>query len=131
VNFDHLIQATQPIPIHAFLAMYAVVAGGLQFMMPKGTKMHVIFGYTWIAAMAIVALSSFFIHQYQWLGPFGPIHLLSCLVLYSLWRGITFARQENIAKHKHTMKILYFVSLLIAGGFTFLPGRVMHSVIFG
>jgi uncharacterized membrane protein len=131
MNLEPLLSAAQPIPVHAFLALFAVVAGGLQFALPKGTFPHRCLGYAWVAAMLVVAVSSFFINEYRLVGPFGPIHLLSCLVLWSLWRGVRMARQHHIAAHRTAMIQLYLFSLLLAGGFTFLPGRIMHSVLFG
>lgn len=131
MNFDALFSAAQPIPVHAVLALAAVVIGAVQFCLPKGTFWHRTMGYVWVVSMFVVAASSFFINEFRWFGPFGPIHLLSFLVLFSLWRGITYARKKAISAHKKTMVLLYFLSLLLAGAFTFLPGRIMHTVLFG
>lgn len=131
MNWEALTSAAQPIPVHAVLALFAVASGGLQFALPKGTLPHRVLGYVWVAAMLVVALSSFFINGYRWVGPFGPIHLLSCLVLVTLWRGVHFARSHAIRAHRRAMIQLYFLSLLLAGGFTLLPGRIMHTVVFG
>lgn len=131
MNFEPLLSAAQPIPLHAFLAIFALAAGGIQFALPKGTITHRSLGYAWVAAMFIVAASSFFINEARMLGPFGPIHLLSCLVLVTLWRGVVLARKHAIAKHRRAMIQLYVLALLLAGGFTFLPGRIMHQVLFG
>ena len=131
MNIDALLSATQPIPLHALLAIFADVAGGIQFALPKGTFLHRLLGYSWVIAMFIVAASSFFINEFRWIGPFGPIHLLSCLVLFSLWRGVRAARRHNIAGHRATMIQLYCFSLLLAGAFTFVPGRIMYRVLFG
>lgn len=131
MNLEPLLSAAQPIPTHAFLAIFAVVSGGLQFALPKGTFAHRCLGYVWVAAMFVVAASSFFINEFRLMGPFGPIHLLSCLVLWSLFRGVGLARKHKIAAHRNAMIQLYVFSLLLAGGFTFWPGRIMHSVLFG
>jgi len=131
MNIEALTSAPEPIPVHAILAMFAVVGGGVQFALPKGTLPHRVLGYAWVSAMLVVALSSFFINEYRWVGPFGPIHLLSCLVLVSLWRGVHHARQHDIRAHKRAMIILYCLGLLLAGAFTFWPGRIMHTVLFG
>lgn len=131
MNFSVLFSASQPIPIHAVLAIFAVFSGGVQFVLPKGTFVHRMLGYTWVGAMFVVAVSSFFINEFRWVGPFGPIHLLSCLVLFSLWQGVSFARAKKIRGHKRAMIQLYCFSLLLAGGFTFLPGRIMYQVLFG
>jgi uncharacterized membrane protein len=131
MNFDILINANQPIPIHALLAILSVVLGGIQFWLPKGTPLHRIMGYIWIVSMFVVAVSSFFINEFRWVGPFGPIHLLSLLVLWTLYRGVAHARAHRISAHRKAMQSLYFLSLLLAGAFTFMPGRIMHAVLFG
>ena len=131
MSFAPLLAASQPIPIHAFLAIFALIVGAAQFALPKGTTLHRATGYIWVLAMFIVAVSSFFINETRWIGPFGPIHLLSGLVLWSLWQGVGFARSHAIAEHRKAMNLLYIYSLILAGGFTFLPGRIMHEVVFG
>lgn len=131
MNFEPLLSAAQPVPIHAILAMFAVLARGIQFALPKGTIAHRCLGYMWVAAMFVVAASSFFINEFRTVGPFGPIHILSTFVLWALWRAVGFARRHNIPAHRSAMIQVYVFSLLLAGGFTFWPGRIMHSVLFG
>ena len=129
--FEPLTSAPNPIPLHAFLAMAALVIGAVQFALPKGTTLHRSLGYIWVPAMIVIALSSFFINEYRLVGPFSPIHLLSVLVLYSSVRGVLYARAGRIRGHKLTMIQLYGFGLVLAGAFTFLPGRIMHQVVFG
>ena len=62
---------------------------------------------------------------------FSPIHLLSLLTLWALARGILAAQQGRIADHKRAMKQLYGFALVVAGAFTFFPGRIMYLVLFG
>lgn len=131
MNFDALFSATQPIPIHAIVAIAAVAIGGVQFALPTGTFSHRVIGYIWTLSMFVVATSSFFINEIKIMVPFGPIHLLSCVVLFSLWRGITYARRNAVSSHRRAMILLYVFSLLLADAFTFLPGRIMHTVLFG
>lgn len=123
--------ATPIIQAHAVLAALAIMLGAFQFAMPKGTPLHRGLGYLWVAGMALVALSSFAIHELRVIGPFSPIHLLSIFVLYVLIKAITAARQGRIAQHKRSMILLYILGLLITGGFTLLPGRLMYRVLFG
>ena len=95
---------------------------------PKGS---VVVGYLWAALMAIVALSSFLIHELRLIGAFSPIHLLSIFTLWSLYMGIRAAKDRRINAHRRWMQNLYVMALLITGAFTFLPGRTMHMVLFG
>ncbi|MEO0390363.1 MAG: DUF2306 domain-containing protein [Pseudomonadota bacterium] len=120
-----------PIPSHAMAAFAALALGAAQFLLPKGTALHRGLGYAWILSMAYVALSSFAIYELRLIGPFSPIHGLSVLTLVSLVQAIRAARQGNIAQHQRIMRSLYFLALIVTGLFTLLPGRAMHTVVFG
>jgi uncharacterized membrane protein len=71
-----------------------------------------------------------FIHKIRMWGPWSPIHLLSILVLVTLPLAVLHARRHDIAQHRIAMLMLFTGALVIAGGFTFLPGRIMHAVVF-
>lgn len=116
--------------LHALAALLAILLGAIQLATQKGTAQHQALGRVWVFIMAGVALSSFAIHEIRMLGPFSFIHLLSLLVLYSLWEAINAARKGEIAKHKTTMVRLYALGLILTGAFTLLPGRVMYRVFF-
>ncbi|GLS46667.1 hypothetical protein [Methylobacterium brachythecii] len=81
--------------------------------------------------MAVVALGSFGIHGLRQVGPFSWIHVISLVTLVLLVRGVAHARAGRIEAHRWTMIGLFAGALVITGGFTLLPGRVMHDVIFG
>ena len=81
--------------------------------------------------MLIIAISSFFIHEIKFWGQYSPIHLLSLLTLFALWRGVSYARAGRIKSHQRMMVMLYGLALILTGLFTLLPGRVMHHIIFG
>src|ERR1700710_2944442 len=70
-----LLNALPPIPLHAIAAMAAFVLGIVQFAAPKGTLPHRTLGWIWVALMAFVAISSFWIHQLRVIGSWSPIHL--------------------------------------------------------
>jgi len=126
-----LLDAAPQIPVHAFAAMAAFVLGAVQLAAPKGTLPHRTLGWIWVALMAVVAISAFWIHQLRIVGPFSPIHLLSIYVPVMLVVGVLAARRHNVQRHRRTMIGLFAGALVIAGLFTFMPGRVMHAVVFG
>ena len=126
-----LLNAVPQIPIHAFAAMAAFVLGIVQFAAPKGTLPHRTVGWIWVALMATVAVSSFWIHQIRLVGPWSPIHLLSIFVLVTLPLAVWRARRHDVADHRRIMILLFTGALVIAGLFTLLPGRIMHAVVFG
>ena len=126
-----LLDAALQIPLHAFAAMGAFVLGLIQFAAPKGTLPYRTIGWIWVALMAAVAVSSFWIHQIRLLGPFSPIHLLSIFTLAMLPFGVWFAHRHRVADHRRVMVLMFSGALVIAGLFTLLPGRIMHTVVFG
>ena len=126
-----LLNASLAIQLHAFAAMGAFVLGLIQFAAPKGTLPHRTLGFIWLALMLTVAVSSFWIYSIRWVGPFGPIHLLSIYVLLMVPLALYFARKHNIRGHAKTVIGMFVGGLVIAGLFTLLPGRIMHAVAFG
>ena len=126
-----LLDAAPAIPVHAFAAMAAFALGLVQFAAPKGTLPHRTIGWIWVGLMAVVAVSSFWIHEIRLLGPWSPIHLLSIFTLIVLPIAVWRARRYKIADHRRIMTMIFVGALVIAGLFTFLPGRVMHAVVFG
>jgi uncharacterized membrane protein len=126
-----LLNAPFIIQIHALAAIAALVIGIGQMTLRKGTVRHYIVGYAWSAFMIMVAVSSLLIYTIRLVGPFSPIHILSFLVLWTVPKAIIEARKGNIAYHKRGMTRIFWLALIGAGFFTFMPGRIMHQVLFG
>lgn len=61
---------------------------------------------------------------------FGWIHLFSILTIYIVPTAYLAIKRKDIKAHKRKMILLYFGAIIIAGGFTFFPGRYLHSVFF-
>lgn len=114
--------------LHLATVIPAVPLGAYVLLQRKGDARHKMLGRIWGMLMLVTALSSFGLTGLT--GNFSPIHLLSILVLVSLPRAIWDARRGRLAAHRRTMTVLY-VSLLIAGFFTFSPGRVFGIWMFG
>jgi uncharacterized membrane protein len=126
-----LLDAPTAIQAHAFAAMAAFALGVVQLAAPKGTLPHRMVGWSWVALMAVVAVSSAFIHGMRLWGPFSPIHLLSIFTLIVLPVAVWRAHQHDVRNHRNAMMGLFGGALVIAGLLTFLPGRIMHAVAFG
>ncbi|TIO45043.1 MAG: DUF2306 domain-containing protein, partial [Mesorhizobium sp.] len=95
------------------------------------TTRHRVLGYAWAALMLVVAVSSFWIQQIRLIGPFSPIHILSILVVVTAPLAVWYAHTHKVAAHRSVMIKLYLFALIGAGIFTLVPGRIMHTVVFG
>lgn len=131
MTFAPLFSAPLAVILHALTAMAAFALGVVQLAAPKGTLPHRTVGWVWVILMAVVALSSFLIHTICTFGPFSIIHGLSIITLIVLPMGVAHARNHRVAKHMRAMTLLFLGALVVAGGFTLWPGRIMHDVAFG
>ncbi|WP_315799856.1 DUF2306 domain-containing protein [Bradyrhizobium sp. SZCCHNS3002] len=131
MSFAPLLAAEPAVLLHAVAAMTAFALGLVQFAAPNGTLPHRTLGWIWVALMAAVAASSFWIHTIRLVGPFSPIHLLSLYTLAVLPVAVWAAHRHRVGPHRRAMITLFSGALVIAGLFTLMPGRIMHKVVFG
>jgi uncharacterized membrane protein len=133
MSFTPLLTASPVIQVHAFAAIAAFVLGIVQLAAPKGTLPHRTIGWVWAILLLLIAVSSFWIHGtgFRLIGPFGPIHLLSIFTLVMVPLAVLHARRHRVDAHRKAMIGIFLGALVIAGLFTFVPGRVMHAVLFG
>lgn len=131
MTLQPLLDAAPAIQIHAFAAMAAFALGFIQFAAPKGTLPHRTIGFVWVALMIVICVTSFWIQDLRVWGPWSPIHLLSIFTLATLPFAILHARRHRVTQHRNAMLAMFAGALLIAGLFTFVPGRIMHAVAFG
>jgi uncharacterized membrane protein len=130
MTFEPLMQATLAIQIHTLAAILAFFLGGIVLFRRKGDRLHRLGGQAWVALMLAVAITSFFIHTIRLVGIWSPIHLLSIYTIWYLARGVWLARAGRIGEHRAIMQQIYLGALIVAGAFTFMPGRIMHAVFF-
>ncbi len=131
MSLEPLLQASPAIQVHAFAAMTAFALGVIQLSAPKGTLPHRTLGWIWVALMLIVSTTAFFIHKIRLWGEWSPIHLLAIFTLIMLPVAVMAARRHAVERHRRTMIGIFVGALVIAGLFTFVPGRIMHAVAFG
>jgi uncharacterized membrane protein len=129
-----LLHAALPIRIHVVTVVPAFLIGTwLIFVSRKGAPGHRLLGGIYLALVTVTAIDALFIHAMNpggWMG-FSPIHLLVPLTLFGVFGALRGAWTHNIAMHKRAMLSVYIGGMLIAGALTFLPGRIMHAVVFG
>jgi uncharacterized membrane protein len=134
MNLTPALDASLAVRIHLVTVIPAFIIGTwLIFFSVKGKVLHRALGYTYLVLMTITATATLFIHETNPSGPFGfsLIHLFVPLTYFGVYGAIANARQHNIAGHRAAMIGLYVGGMLIAGSLAFLPGRIMHSIVFG
>jgi uncharacterized membrane protein len=123
-----------PVLIHLATVLPAIPLGIFVLLRRKGDRVHKIAGRVWMALMLTTAIASLFIHSINRSDTFfglSPIHLFSFLTLWSVPASIYHARKGNILAHKQSVTGLFIGGLVIAGMFSFMPGRFMWLWLFG
>ncbi|MEL6360920.1 MAG: hypothetical protein AAFR21_07525 [Pseudomonadota bacterium] len=133
-----LLSAPWHIQVHAFAAMAALVLGIIQFAAPKGTVPHRVIGPVWVILMATVIVSAVFIVHPR--APGEPItahftfihYIFIPLTTFGLVGGLIriFRGGPDMKRHGGSFMGIFIGGLVIAGFFTFMPGRIMHDVVF-
>ena len=130
-----LVQASLPIKIHVATVVPAFLIGTYQiFFSHKGAPFHRAIGYLYLGLMTVTSIAALFVQSLMPNGPFlgfSPIHLCVPLTLFGVVGALRGAWSHNITLHRRSMIGVYAGGLLIAGSLAFLPGRVMHHVVFG
>ena len=130
MNLQPLLDQPLAIQIHVFTVVPAALIGLIQLIGPKGTPFHKALGYIFITLMIVTAVDAFFVrgingNQLSW------IHLFIPLTFFGVTRGLWAIKHGNVKGHRAAMIALYVGAILIAGGLTFIPGRLMHLLFFG
>lgn len=120
--------------LHLATIIPAFLIGTYLLINRKGTAHHKLLGKIYMLLMLITAFITLFMQAgvgSRFLGHFGFIHLFSFSVFVTIPQAYFAAKNGNIRSHKWNMIGLYVGGLLIAGGFTFVPGRLLHTWLFG
>jgi uncharacterized membrane protein len=115
--------------VHLATVLLALPLGAAQLVMRKGGLRHRVMGYAWLSLMTVTALVSFAIHTINPAG-LSPIHVLSGLTLIMVPVIAVQARRGRVESHRRSALFLVGGALVIAGFFTFIPGRVLGDLLF-
>jgi len=118
---------------HLATVIPCFIIGTILLLIKKGTKTHKNFGRIYMVLMLITATITLFMPAD--VGPtifnhFGWIHSFSFLTIYTVPTAYFAIKKGNVKAHKRKMILLYFGAIIIAGGFTFVPGRYLHELLF-
>lgn len=129
IDLSPLLEISPILQAHIAGAISSFLIGTVLMLGVKGRTFHRVLGYTWVATMTVTAVSSFFITGLNG-DSYSLIHLLSGWTVILLPMAIAAARRHEIAKHRKEMTSMFFGGMLIAGLFSFLPGRMMWHLFF-
>ncbi|TVP46070.1 MAG: DUF2306 domain-containing protein [Halomonas sp.] len=110
--------------LHLYASLLALGLGAILLLSTKGTTPHRLMGSTWVLAMALSALSSFWLGGgvLPLFGHLGPIHLLSLWVLVALAVAVVAILKGRVEQHRGWM-IGTYLGLIGAFIGTLAPGR--------
>ncbi|REG86398.1 DUF2306 domain-containing protein [Algoriphagus antarcticus] len=119
---------------HLLTVVPCIFLGGFLLLARKGGEVHRKLGMVYMSLMMITAFIAMFI-QAQ-LGPmlfnhFGYIHLFCLLVFWTVPTALIAIKKRKIKTHQRKMILLYVGAIILAGGFTLMPGRYLHHLFFG
>jgi len=109
--------------VHLATVLPALPLGAYILLSRKGGRLHRLLGRVWAGMMMVTAISSFWLRSN---GSLSPIHLFSVLTLVSIPLAVIYIRRGHVERHRRAIVGVY-VGLVIAGGFAFLPGRLLGS----
>ena len=120
--------------LHLVTVVPCFFIGGILLIIKKGTTIHKTLGRFYMILMLFTASVTLFMPAE--VGPtifnhFGFIHSFSFLTIYTVPTAYWAIKNGNIKAHKRKMILLYFGAIIIAGGFTFTPGRYLYTLFFG
>ncbi|MBN9320022.1 MAG: hypothetical protein BGN86_12820 [Caulobacterales bacterium 68-7] len=121
--------APMQIKVHLTAALVALAIGIVLLSGVKGSRLHKMLGWTWVVAMGVTAISSFWIHR---LNPGGLsfIHFLSGWTVIGLPAAVFAIKRRKVAIHARAMTSMFVGGLVLAGLLAFLPGRLLFEVFF-
>ena len=130
MNMGLIASAPLAIQLHLVTVLPAFVLGSwLLFISKKGSPWHRKLGFVYLILMTVTAIIAIFIQSLH-PGHWSWVHLFVPLTFWGVFAAIWRIRAGDVKGHQRAMFGLYFGGLIIAGGFTFFPGRLLHAIFF-
>ncbi len=119
--------------IHLATVVPCFFIGAFLLLRKKGGLLHKRLGKIYMVLMLITATITLFMQAQvgsKFLNHFGWIHSFSFLTIATVPLAYYRIKQGNVVAHKRALISLYVGAIIIAGGFTFVPGRYLYHVFF-
>ncbi len=120
--------------IHLLTVVPCVFIGAYLLFTKKGGNIHRLLGKIYMSLMVLTAIVALFMEARvgpKFLDHFGWVHLFCLLVLWTVPTALMAIRKGKVKVHRGKMIRLYIGAIIIAGGFTFAPGRYLYQLFFG
>lgn len=118
----------QLLHLHLALSLITMALILVILAMPKGRGAHRLLGKLAAAALVLSALTSFGIRSS---GHFSALHILSVVTLLTVPYAVWLVRRGRVAHHRRIM-LANAGGLFVAAVFAaLLPGRFLHTMLFG
>jgi len=135
MTLEPLLHAPLAVKLHVATVIPAFFLGTYLIVFSrKGAPHHRALGYIYLTLMTVTSIAALFIHSLMPKSPvFGwsPVHLFVPITLISVVSALYGARTHNVRMHRGAILGAYIGGILIAGSLAFMPGRIMHTVVFG
>ncbi|MEP2669409.1 MAG: DUF2306 domain-containing protein [Cyclobacteriaceae bacterium] len=118
---------------HLATVVPCFIIGTALLIVKKGTPNHKWMGKVYMLLMMVTAVITLFMPAQvgpQFFGHFGWIHGFSFLAIYTVPTAYLAIKRGDVKSHQRKMILLYFGAIIIAGGFTFFPGRYLYELFF-
>lgn len=119
--------------VHLATVIPCFLIGFLLLIIKKGTPIHRKLGRVYMVLMLFTATVTLFMPAKvgpQFLDHFGWIHSFSFLTIYTVPTAYFAIKRGDVKSHQRKMILLYVGAIIIAGGFTLMPGRFLHDFLF-
>jgi len=119
---------------HLATVVPAFFIGAFQLLRRKGTPMHKLLGKIYMVLMLATGFITLAMPAEvgpRFLNHFGFIHIFSFLTLFNVPIAYIAASRGDIKVHRNAMIALYVGGILIASTLAFMPGRMLHTWLFG
>lgn len=115
---------TPVILVHAVAALYVLILGPLQILRRRRDGAHRLLGVSWIGAMLVVCLSSY------WIGAgFTWLHGLSTWTLVCMVAALAGIRLGNVGVHRGFMVGSYFGTVTAFAFAALVPSRLIPQLL--
>jgi uncharacterized membrane protein len=135
MDLKPILDAPFAVKLHLATVVPAFAIGTwLIFFSRKGAPVHRALGAIYLTLMTVTAITTLFVHQLMPRSPFfglSPVHLLVPLTFFAVISALWAARRHDVTGHRRAMISLYIGGMLIAGGLTLLPGRILYRAFLG